>query len=101
MPLPWSPELERRLRKRWGAAFLANLAQLWGREAASADARAGYMEEATRLYEECFCGNLGAWCREHGVSYIGHVIEDKDGHARLGGGVGHYFHAVGDRDGRG
>ena len=98
MPLPWSAELERRLKERWGDEYLANLAQLWGREAAGADARVGYMEEATRLYEECFCGNLGAWCRDHGVSYIGHVIEDKDGHARLGAGAGHYFRAVGGQD---
>jgi hypothetical protein len=98
MPLPWSAELERRLKERWGDEFLANLAQLWDRKAAGADARVGYMEEATRLYEECFCGNLGTWCREHGVSYIGHVIEDKDGHARLGAGAGHYFRAVGGQD---
>ena len=98
MPLPWSAELERRLRERWGEAFLANLRLLWGRAAAGADARVGYMEEATRLYEECFCGNLGDWCRAHGVSYIGHVIEDKDGHARLGAGAGHYFRAVGGQD---
>ncbi len=98
MPLPWSAELERRLKERWGEEFLANLAQLWGRAAAGADARVGYMEEATRLYEECFCGNLGDWCRAHGVSYIGHVIEDKDGHARLGAGAGHYFRAVGGQD---
>ncbi|MDO4849695.1 MAG: glycoside hydrolase family 2 [Coriobacteriia bacterium] len=98
MPLPWSAELERRLRERWGEAFLANLCALWGRAEAGADARVGYMEEATRLYEECFCGNLGDWCRAHGVSYIGHVIEDKDGHARLGAGAGHYFRAVGGQD---
>ena len=98
MPLPWSAELERRLRERWGEAFLANLCLLWGRAAAGADARVGYMEEATRLYEECFCGNLGDWCRAHGVSYIGHVIEDKDGHARLGAGAGHYFRAVSGQD---
>ena len=98
MPLPWSAELERRLRERWGSAFLTNLCLLWGRAAAGADARVGYMEEATRLYEECFCGNLGDWCRAHGVSYIGHVIEDKDGHARLGAGAGHYFRAVGGQD---
>ncbi len=98
MPLPWSAELERRLRERWGEAFLANLCALWGRATDGADARVGYMEEATRLYEECFCGNLGDWCRAHGVSYIGHVIEDKDGHARLGAGAGHYFRAVGGQD---
>ncbi len=98
MPLPWSAELERRLRERWGKAFLTNLCLLWGRAETGADARVGYMEEATRLYEECFCGNLGNWCRAHGVSYIGHVIEDKDGHARLGAGAGHYFRAVGGQD---
>ena len=98
MPLPWSAELERRLRERWGNAFLTNLCLLWGRAEKGADARVGYMEEATRLYEECFCGNLGDWCRSHGVSYIGHVIEDKDGHARLGAGAGHYFRAVGGQD---
>ena len=50
------------------------------------------------LYKECFCDQLGDWCRAHGVQYIGHVIEDKDCHARLGVGAGHYFRAVGGQD---
>ena len=96
--LPWSAELERRLRERWGERFLSNLTWLWTRDAAGARARHDYMDVATALYRECFDENLGNWCRAHGVEHIGHVIEDKDSHARLGVGAGHYFRAVAGQD---
>lgn len=96
--LPWSVELERRLRERWGERFLSNLTWLWTRDAAGARARHDYMDVATALYRECFDENIGNWCRAHGVEHIDHVIEDKDSHARLGVGAGHYFRAVAGQD---
>ena len=97
-PLPWSAELERRLRDALDERYQAELPHLWDREPAGAHVRHVYMDIASALYKECFCDQLGDWCREHGVSYIGHVIEDKDCHARLGVGAGHYFRAVGGQD---
>lgn len=97
-PLPWSAELERRLRAALGERYLDELPHLWDRKDAGAHVRHVYMDIASTLYKECFCDQLGDWCRAHGVQYIGHVIEDKDCHARLGVGAGHYFRAVGGQD---
>ena len=64
----------------------------------SALVRTHYMEVATQLYRENFSYLLGDWCREHGVMYIGHVIEDMGAHTRLGYGSGHYFRALDGQD---
>ena len=56
------------------------------------------MEVVTKLYSQCFTYQLGDWCREHGVMYIGHVIEDMGAHMRLGYGSGHYFRALDGQD---
>ena len=47
---------------------------------------------------ENFCEQIGDWCRQHGVEYIGHVIEDGGMHAHMGIGAGHYFHALWGQD---
>ncbi|MDR1950047.1 MAG: hypothetical protein LBQ38_11710 [Spirochaetaceae bacterium] len=90
--LPWSDMLERALKNRWGNDFLINLAALWydGGER-SVPIRYVFMDEVTRLVGSCFSGRLGSWCRERGVEYIGHIIEDNNAHARLGCSIGHYF----------
>ena len=60
--------------------------------------RMHYMEAVTELYRENFSFLLGDWCREHGVLYIGHVIEDMGTHMRLGYGSGHFFRALDGQD---
>ena len=42
--------------------------------------RYAYMDSVSTLYGKNFAGRLGDWCRAHGVSYIGHVIEDNNAH---------------------
>lgn len=98
MALPWSDELASRLREALGEDWLAELRGLWTREADGARARHAYMDIATHLYRVCFDEQIGDWCREHGVMHIGHVIEDKGCHTRLGQGAGHYFRAVAGQD---
>ena len=56
--------------------------------------RTAYMNVVTRLYQENFSWLLGDWCRDHGILYIGHIIEDMNCHMRLGYGSGHYFRAL-------
>ena len=68
-PLPWSAELERRLRAALGERYLAELPHLWDREPAGAHVRHVYMDIASTLYKECFCDQLGDWCRARGVQY--------------------------------
>ena len=60
--------------------------------------RMHYMEVISKLYQENFSYQLGDWCREHGVQYIGHVIEDMGAHTRMGYGSGHYFRALDGQD---
>lgn len=98
MALPWSDELARRLHEALGANWLIELRELWTRDPAGARARHTYMDIATQLYRACFDEQIGDWCRERGVMHIGHVIEDKSCHTRLGQGAGHYFRAVAGQD---
>lgn len=98
MALPWSDELERRLHEALGANWLSELHELWTRDPAGARVRHTYMDIATQLYRACFDEQIGDWCRERGVMHIGHVIEDKSCHTRLGQGAGHYFRAVAGQD---
>lgn len=53
-----------------------------------------YMDKVTRLVEEDFSKQLGNWCSEHGVEYIGHLIEDNNQHARTGSSLGHFFRGL-------
>ena len=60
--------------------------------------RMHYMDVISKLYSENFSYALGNWCREHGVMYIGHVIEDMGAHTRMGYGSGHFFRALDGQD---
>lgn len=60
--------------------------------------RTHYMEVISKLYSENFCWAVGNWCREHGVKYIGHLIEDGNAHMRTGYGAGHFFRATDGQD---
>ena len=98
MPLPWSHPLKERLKARLGEDYLTKLTALWQKEPDSPYIRHVYMDECTRLYDQCFSSQIGTWCREHGVEYIGHIIEDRDSHARLGVGPGHFFRSMYGQD---
>lgn len=90
--LPWSGELEAELRGKWGEDFLTYLPALWydsGEK--TARLRSEYMDCMTGLVRKCFSGQVGKWCEEHGVEYIGHIIEDDNAHTRMGCSIGHYF----------
>ncbi len=87
MPLPWRPGMEKELP--FELKYLPLLWTLAG--GAEAAIRLAYMDLVTRLFNENFTKVLGGWCREHGVWYLGHTIEDNGAHTRLGYGTGHYF----------
>lgn len=89
--LPWSRQLYQRLKKQEN--LIEKLPLLWyeGEREEQAAVRFGYMDELTRLVCESYNGQVHAWCRERGIPYTGHVLEDENSHARLGCGPGHYF----------
>lgn len=97
MPLPWSSQMEREIKKVLGEEFFRYLPALWyqtGSDSLTANIRYTYMDHATRIMQKNFSDRLGKWCEKHGVSYIGHVVEENNQHARLGNGMGHFFRAL-------
>lgn len=97
--LPWRSDLLALLEKEAGSDFRNYLPLLWfdGGEQTAA-IRFTYMDVVSKLYGEHFTQQIGEWCRDHGVEYIGHVLEDNGSHARLGCGPGHYFRALWGQD---
>lgn len=101
IPLSWSDELREALRERMGEDYRRLLPALWlegdsGKE--EKVIRYVYMDEASRLFSECFCRTISDWCHAHGVEYIGHHVEDNNSHSRLGPGAGHFFRAQKGQD---
>lgn len=96
--LPWSASLEAELKEKLGENWVDFLPLLWENDAVdremTAYVRYIYMDCVTRLVEKCFSKQIGTWCQEHGVKYIGHMIEDNNQHARLGASLGHYFRGL-------
>ncbi len=95
--LPWSRELELKLKEKLGDDYERVIPLLWNNDCdqeLTAKVRYIYMDTVTRLVEEDFSKQIGMWCLEHGVEYIGHVIEDSNQHARTGTSLGHYFRGL-------
>ena len=95
--LPWSDEVEELMLTRLGSDWKRKLPMLWVNgccQEEAAEVRYTYMDIVTRLVEEDFSKQLGTWCEEHGVEYIGHLIEDNNAHARLGATLGHFFRGL-------
>lgn len=97
--LPWSWAVPDQLTKEFGSdewckylPFLWNVTVDKQREA---QIRVAYMNAVTKLIETCFSNQLGEWCAEHGVEYIGHSIENLDHNTMLGCSLGHYFRGLG------
>ena len=85
MPLPYSEELD------FDWELLPYLLFASDAPAADREIRVQFMDRVSRLYSDSFPQQIGRFCREHGLAYIGHVVEDNGAHARLGYGNGHYF----------
>lgn len=89
--LPWSPEMPDEMEKRdpnWRSA----LPLLWyeGLDRYKLFRR-DYMDAVSTLVKENYNGQVFRFCQEHGIHYIGHVLEDESCHTRLGCGPSHYF----------
>ena len=98
--LPWGRELEETMRKVLGSRWTEQLLRLWQDDASPETARIHflYMDALSRLVQRHFSRQIGDWCREHGVMYIGHVIEDNGQHCRTGSSLGHYFRGLEGQD---
>ena len=97
---PWNDCLTGMLKAELGEDAAQYLPFLWQKSANHIEAkiRTAYMNCITRLYQKNFSEALGDWCREHGVLYTGHVIEDNNINSKTSVGAGHYFRAVSGED---
>ncbi len=84
---PWTEALRRENMADYLALWYA-----WDNK--SSQIRIDYMNEITQLYSIHFNKRITDWCHDHGVKYIGHVIEDNNAHAMTGAGTGHYFRSL-------
>ena len=99
--LPFARTMPAELEKRLGSSWANLLYLLWENNAdpdETARVRHAYMDAVTQLLRENFSRQIGAWCRAHGVKYIGHMIEDNNAHARTGSSLGHYFRGLDGQD---
>lgn len=97
MNLPWSKDVPVMLEKTLGREWHTLLPFLWAdcpKERLAAKVRFCYMDAITELYGKNFSGQLGQWCEDRGLEYVGHVVEDNGAHSRLGCGAGHYFRST-------
>ena len=96
LSFPWNENVERIMTDKLGFSPVPYLNLLWYEDDANGDKQAeirhAYMDTITELYNKCFTKQLADWSHEHGVMYIGHIIEDMNCHTR--GGVGHFFRAL-------
>ena len=96
---PWRNEFIDKLNSKFDGRFVDYLPALWYDFGEStAKVRFEFMNMLSERYSTNFCWKLGNWCRDHGVMYIGHVIEDKDQNTKTSGGTAHYFRALDGQD---
>ena len=99
LAMPWHDDIQAAMTAELGENALPLLPALWydlGEKTGLV--RLAFMDQVTRRYRDCFVKTLGNWCREHGVEYIGHIIEDMNAHGRMGCSGGHYFRSQEGQD---
>ena len=96
--LPWSDAAMDRLTQEYGSEdWVSQVPYLWAPAAdkdAQAKIRDAFMQMVSKLVEECFSRQNGDWCHDHGVEYIGHMLEDCDMNMSMGISMGHYFRGL-------
>lgn len=95
-PLPWSMAVPEKMEEAFGGDdWYIYLPYLW-MEAEDTQQRARirtvYMDVLSKLVQECFSDQVGSWCEEHGVEYIGHIMEGESSH--LGPNLVHFYRAM-------
>ena len=95
---PFSDETVAMMTEELGEDAKPYLGELWYYSDHAPKTRLAYMNAVTRLWNRCFSRQVGDWCRDHGVMYIGHIIEDMNSHARLTNSGGHYFRSLEGQD---
>lgn len=96
---PYHKNIINALSSKYGKKTIPTLAGLWfDINGISSNIRLDYMNAITDAYRDNFCNKIAAWCHEHGIMYIGHIIEDNNAHYKTGNTAGHYFKALDGQD---
>ena len=95
---PLNDEVLALMTEEMGEDAKLYLGELWYYSDHAPKTRLAYMNAVTKLWRRCFSRQMGDWCREHGVMYIGHIIEDMNAHGRLNCSGGHYFRSLEGQD---
>ncbi len=72
--LPWTPKLPEWFADRFGYQIEPHYTALAGSD--QPRVKRDYWTLVKDKHIEAFHGRIGAWCREHGVRYTGHLCED-------------------------
>lgn len=72
--LPWTPNFPARFKARFGCDIEPRYADLVGD--GPSQIKRDYWALAKEMHSEAYHGQIGRWCREHGVKYTGHLGED-------------------------
>ena len=96
--LPWSKAVEEAMPLALGENWREKLHLLWHDGEDAPQVRVKYMDALTKLVRSVFSEQVADWCHEHGVQYIGHIIEDDGQHCRTGSSLGHYFRSLQGQD---
>ena len=98
MSLPWTKDVLSRMSEELKQDATSLLPLLWYEGEGFEDVRIAYMNAVTYAWRDAFSMQLGDWCRERNVQYIGHIIEDMNAHAHLSCSAGHYFRSLEGQD---
>lgn len=102
MALPWSRQMVKLWKERMGEESRRVLPLLWNEDLARYhEIRYIFMDMVSRLVKENFNGVMQKWCREHGLAYIGHNLEDENTHCSLATGPVHFFRMQAHQDAAG
>ncbi len=100
MHYPWRETVREHFRSVYGKDGFQNILSLWFdfEGLPYRDHRVEYMNFITDEYEKNYSGLIAEWCHDHGVRYIGHVVEDNNLCYDTVMGAGHYFKALRPQD---
>ncbi|MFD0713568.1 glycosyl hydrolase [Paenibacillus sp. GCM10027626] len=93
--LPWTARMLQLFEEQKGYSLKRKLPALWHQLGEDTEkVRHDYMDVLTTLFAANFFGRIQKWCHDHGVQFIGHIVEDNGAHAHHGYGPGHFFRAL-------
>lgn len=76
--IPYTDDFEETFCAEYGESFLAHLPEVFWElpDGEASVIRYEYHEHVTERFVEAFSDTIGTWCREHGLAFTGHMMEE-------------------------